>query len=70
MPIVVIVIFNSVIFNPRHACSGAEGLRYLSCVCLSVTIPAPTSLVSTVYVYPTLFSLFNSWISFCSEVMA
>ena len=47
-------------------------------VCLSVTSPAPTSLVSTlkvryVGVYPRLFSLFNSWIfdkSYCSEVMA
>ena len=37
-------------------------------VCLSVTTPAPTSLVSTlkeryVGVYPRLFSLFNLWIS-------
>ena len=68
------------LINPRRACAG--GLRYLSCVCvcMSVRTPAPTSLVSTlkmryihVGVYLRLFSGFNSWIfdkTFRSGVMA
>ena len=66
------------IINPRRACTG--DLRYLcTCVrvwvrfvCLSVTTPAPTSLVSTLKM-SRLFSVFNVWNfdkSFRSEVMA
>ena len=68
------------VVNPRRACAG--GLRYLSCVCvsvcLSVTTLSATSVVSTlkmryVGVCRRLFSVFNSWIfdkSFRSKVMS